>query len=252
MTTRTVVATCAVLLLILLVATVGNPANRHLRGSDTCESLLLWIRYVQAIWQDAGMRFKIKMLVGFYQCLAAVPSVFNVIPPVGLEYLTRWIHLLELPSEVERIFWVPTACLGDYRTRIWASSTWPLAVILSSAVCLIGAELVIRRSADRTLVAARAAVTAGLQRVLPPTLGLTFLVVPSTSTRIFRAFLCETFEYNEDTSRRYLYADLTLSCDSDEYNSTEATAAAMLFLWPVGVPLLYTVLLWASRDALRT
>eukprot|EP00966_Prymnesium_polylepis_P269864 6234160-Prymnesium_polylepis.1 len=88
--------------------------------------------------------------------------------------------------------------------------------------------------------------------MLPVTLGLTFLVVPSTSTRIFRAFLCETFQYDEDTKRRYLYADLTLSCDSDEYRNTQATAFAMLALWPVGIPLLYAVLLWASRDALRT
>ena len=49
--------------------------------------------------------------------------------------------------------------------------------------------------------------------MLPLSLGLTFLVVPSTSTRIFRAFVCETFQYDEDTPRRYLYADLALSCD---------------------------------------
>ena len=96
------------------------------------------------------------------------------------------------------------------------------------------------------------ALAAGLRRVLPLTLGLTFLVLPSTSTRIFRAFLCETFEYDEGVSQRYLYADLTLSCDSDEYESTKATALVMLAVWPVGVPMLYAVLLWASRKALST
>ena len=95
------------------------------------------------------------------------------------------------------------------------------------------------------------ALTAGLQRVLPPTLGLTFLVLPSTSTRIFRAFLCETFEYDEGTSRRYLYADAALSCDSAEYEVTRNTALAMLVVWPLGVPVLYSAVLWMSRDALR-
>jgi len=61
-------------------------------------------------------------------------------------------------------------------------------------------------------------------------------VVPSTSMRIFRSFNCETFEYDQETSRRYLYADLTLSCDSDEYEATQSTAFAMLALWPVGIP----------------
>ena len=146
--------------------------------------------------------------------------------------------------------------LQENRTRIWVGSTWPLVVMFGCAVCLVGAEVVRRcsRADNRSLAARmRAALASGLQRVLPPTLGLSFLVVPSTSTRIFRAFLCETFQYNDHTSRSYLYADLALSsCDSDEYEATKSTAFAMLALWPVGIPLLYASLLWMSRDALRT
>ena len=256
MATRTIIIICAMLLLILLAMISGSAATiGRLKGVDACSTPPPLVRYTQTIWQDAGMRYKVKALVGFYQCIAAVPSVYNVQPPLGLEHLTRWIHLLELPSEFERIFFVPTACLGNYSTRIWVSSIWPLVVILAFVVCFVGAELVQRFSQkdNRSLAASvRTALADGLQRVLPVMLGLTFLVLPSTSTRIFRAFLCETFQYDDDTSRRYLYADLTLSCDSDEYESTKATAFAALVLWPVGMPLLYAVLLWASRDALRT
>jgi len=249
---RTTILVCVMLLLILLAAIGGNPAiTRRLRGLDACDKLWRWAGYAQTIWHQAGMRYKVKLLVGFYQCLAAVPSVYNLQPPLGLEYLTRLIHLLELPSEFERIFVVPTACLGDYSTRIWVGSTWPLVLIVACTVCLFGSEFVQRcgQRDDQTLV--RGALTAGLQRVLPLALSLTFLVLPSTSTRIFRAFLCETFEFDEGTSRRYLYADLTLSCDSDEYESTKATAFVMLAVWPVGVPMLYGVLLWASRESIR-
>jgi hypothetical protein len=49
-----------------------------------------------------------------------------------------------------------------------------------------------------------------------------------------------------------LHADIRLNCDTEEYETTRGTAVAMLFLWPIGVPLLYAVLLWASRAALRT
>eukprot|EP00966_Prymnesium_polylepis_P002190 50331-Prymnesium_polylepis.1 len=170
------------------------------------------------------MRYKVKALVGFYQCIAAVPSVYSVQPPLGLEHLTRWINLLELPSEFERIFLVPTACLGDYSTRIWVGSTWPLVVILACTACLVGAEGM-QRGSQRGNQACVASV---------------------------RIALARPFQYDEDTSRRYLYADLTLSCDSGEYESTQATAFAMLALWPVGIPLLYAGLLWASRDALHT
>jgi hypothetical protein len=124
-------------------------------------------------------------------------------------------------------------------------------------VCFVGTEVARRCSPadDRSLAAhIRDALSTGLQRTLPLTLGLTFLVLPSTSTRIFRAFKCETFQYDDDdgTSRRYLYADLALSCDSDEYEATKTMAFAMLAFWPMGIPLLYVILLWASRDALRT
>eukprot|EP00966_Prymnesium_polylepis_P104511 2420632-Prymnesium_polylepis.1 len=54
--------------------------------------------------------------------------------------------------------------------------------------------------------------------------------------------LYEAFQYDEHTLRRYLYADLTLLCDSDEYEATRTTAFVsfvMLALWPVGTPLLY-------------
>ena len=95
-------------------------------------------------------------------------------------------------------------------------------------------------------------VAAGLRRVLPLALGVTFLVLPSTSTRIFRTFLCESIDYDDDgTTKRYLYADLTLSCSSDEYKATRNTAIAMLLVWPVATPLLYAGLIWASRGALR-
>eukprot|EP00966_Prymnesium_polylepis_P049508 1146164-Prymnesium_polylepis.1 len=235
MTARYSVLVCAMLLLLLVAATGGISSS--VRSSAACSALLRLMRTVQTIWQRAGMRYKIKALVGFYQCLAAVPSVFNVVPPLGLEEYLRWIDLLELPSEFERIFLVPTACLGDYRTRLWLGSTWPVVVTLACAVCLIGLESVraFRQRGDRTLSAPRrvqSVLQAAMRRVLPPTLGLTFLVVPSTSTRIFRAFPCETFEYDQESLRRYLYADLTLSCDSDEYETTRVTAFAMLALWP--------------------
>jgi hypothetical protein len=121
---RSTILLGVMLLLILVIAIGGNPAiTRHVQRVRACSALLRWLGHTQTIWKRAGMRHKLKAFVGFYQCIAAVPSVYNVQPPLGLEHLTRWIHLLELPSEFERIFVVPAACLGDYRTQIWIGST---------------------------------------------------------------------------------------------------------------------------------
>eukprot|EP00966_Prymnesium_polylepis_P089517 2072368-Prymnesium_polylepis.1 len=71
---------------------------------------------MREIWHVAGMRYKFKALLGFYQCMAAIPSGYNVLPPPGLESYTGVIELFEVPSDFENMF-VPAACLGSYRTQ---------------------------------------------------------------------------------------------------------------------------------------
>ena len=254
---RTILVSCMLLLMILAAAAGGRAVQALATSSATDSALQRWTRSVRSILSAAGLRYKVKAFVGFYQCIAAVPSVFNVEPPVGLEDYIQWINLLEVPSELERIF-IPTACVGNYRTRLVIGSTWPLGLVLVSTTLLIGWEwLKARHPKEAPPVATarsiRTVVLTGLRRALPSALALTFLVLPSTSTRIFRTFLCDSIEYEEgEDPKRYLLASLDLSCDSDEYRSTHTIALVMLTLWPVGAPLLYAALLYASRSAFRT
>eukprot|EP00966_Prymnesium_polylepis_P180208 4172821-Prymnesium_polylepis.1 len=204
----------------------------------------------RAIWQAAGMRYKVKALVGFYQCVAAAPSVFDVQPPVGLEEYSKWTILLELPSELENVF-IATSCLGNYHRRVLLGSLWPGGLVLLFALGFVGWDFLRRCSrGDRTPQSSVATVKAGLQRVLPMTLAITFVVVPSTSMRIFRTFVCEPVEYGNGETRRYLKADLSYLCNSDEYEEARSTAFLFIAVWPVGIPVLYMVLLLASRRAL--
>ena len=51
-------------------------------------------------------------------------------------------------------------------------------------------------------------------RTLPLTLVLTFILVPSQATRIFKAFLCEPFPTDDNGgTRRFLHDDLSVDCD---------------------------------------
>ena len=59
------------------------------------------------------MRYKIKLAVGLYQCVAAVPSVFDVVIPPGLEEYTGLVNLMELPSNFDE-FLIATSCFGSY------------------------------------------------------------------------------------------------------------------------------------------
>eukprot|EP00966_Prymnesium_polylepis_P220457 5099410-Prymnesium_polylepis.1 len=126
-----------------------------------------------------------KALVGFCQCISAVPSVFHVVPPVGLEEYTRWIDLLELPADLENIF-ISSACFGEYRKR------HPVVLVSSSPVVL-------------TLVFAAEL----LHGSCPPSPSSSCQARQQGSSRP-----SESIEYGNGQTRRYLVADLALSCDA--------------------------------------
>jgi hypothetical protein len=195
--------------------------------------------------------------VGLYQCVGAVPRVFDVKTPTNLpdEYLTL-VNVLEFSSDFGVDFVVPgAACFGSYQRRLLIGSLWPIVLLLVVAACLVGQELARtrwRRNSARISLGNSSAVCSGLRSALPLVLVTTFVLVPSVATRIFRSFLCDAVEYDPSDVRRYLRDDLDLSCDSQEHDATEWWAAVMLLIWPVGIPVLYLVLLYASRAALRS
>jgi hypothetical protein len=136
-------------------------------------------------------------------------------------------------------------------------STWPICVLLVLGGGCVAWELGLESTRrGRGFTRWKAAALAGLRRSVPPFLLLTFLLVPSSSTRIFKAFLCEPIEYSSDgnstVTRRYLHDSLDVDCDSDEYGAVQSVAVAFVCIWPVGIPLLYALLLWGNRAALRT
>ena len=71
------------------------------------------------------------------------------------------------------------------------------------------------------------------------------------SSAAFRAFSCEEF----DSGRAYLKADWAVECStasrtSDDHEAAKALAYLGILLYPVGVSLLYVLLLVASRNAI--
>ncbi|CAM9570296.1 unnamed protein product, partial [Ectocarpus sp. 6 AP-2014] len=75
---------------------------------------------------------------------------------------------------------------------------------------------------------------------------LTFLVYSSVSSMVFQTFACETL----DDGIEYLRADYRIHCTDDKHRAFEVYAGFMVFVYPVGIPLLYAVLLFQCRDAL--
>ena len=76
---------------------------------------------------------------------------------------------------------------------------------------------------------------------------VTFLVYSSISSTVFQMFACEVL----DDGSNYLRADYRINCDSSKHKELQIYAGFMILLYPVGIPLLYTGLLFRDRTVLR-
>ncbi|KAL1507310.1 hypothetical protein AB1Y20_008156 [Prymnesium parvum] len=151
-------------------------------------------------WQRARMRPKIKALVGFQQCVSAAATVFNVHAPEGTPALVREvIDVAQIQFDFSFVF--PDECLGSYDRRLFIVSAWP--IFLGFALALVNVCLEIAREVRKARIDAprnrqyRDAFWDGLHGVVPTLLVIAFVLVASTATRIFKTFLCVTFEYDE-------------------------------------------------------
>jgi len=192
------------------------------------------------------MRFNLKALVGIYQCVGAVPVVFNVAIPQGLEGYAQWIEVLEVGFGLDAI--IEGTCVGSYSRRLLLASCWPIALLLLATAGCVGWEWTSGRKKKSASLSA--ASVKGLQRVLPFSLVVTFLLVPSTATLIFKTFLCDAYEYSALVTHKYLHDDLKLNCSSSEYAATRNFALVLVCVWPFGVPIAYGLLLLLIKDDL--
>ena len=77
---------------------------------------------------------------------------------------------------------------------------------------------------------------------------LSFLVYSSASSSVFRMFACEHL----DDENEYLRADYRILCTDDKHHALQIFAGIMVLVYPVGIPLMYAILLYRLRGVLRT
>ena len=141
---------------------------------------------------------------------------------------------------------VPGECLeGGFHSRILVRGIGPVTPMV--AVCVIG--WIFSRLQGQSHVSS-------MQNTLPLILFISFVLVAPTSSSIFAAWTCETFALNSiakpPTTTAFLLADLSLKCDSSdaEYARVESLAYVFVGLWPIGVPLLFLLVLLQCRAAI--
>ena len=78
-----------------------------------------------------------------------------------------------------------------------------------------------------------------------------FLTYPSVCSTIFTAFMAENFDAVGEDSARLLRVDRSIDMRSANYQVFWLYAFLMVFVFPIGVPLLYALMLFRSRHELN-
>ena len=149
---------------------------------------------------------------------------------------------------------VPSKCYGTKLHQLIGAAFTPYALFLLLAVEQAVQIAVAARCRGRRHQTSPAALAAsGLRSALPAGLFLSFLLLPSISSLIFRSFLCDAFVYNDatGTTRSYLHSDYSMECGTPSHQRLERWAYGLIPLWPAGVPALYLIFLLACRRTIR-
>ena len=186
-------------------------------------------------WTTFKPHNKLKILIGFYMIATRIEDVYEVELPFGVVRilddfsLVVTLGLSGLSSAHE--------CLGirGYIPElVQFMSMFPVLVLLI-VLWLLG----------RMLCRGRCAASELLETSLPYVLQLGFLVYPIITNKAFEAFSCFKF-----TESQWLKADVTIQCGSPEHVEAKRLAWAAIAIYPVGMILVVSALLFKARRAI--
>lgn len=137
--------------------------------------------------------------------------------------------------------WIPSAwCFVnvDFYDRLLVSTTGPLVALAFLALTFTVAK---KRShgSENALETIR-------HKHMSMVLLVSFLVYSSVSAKVFQTFACEHL----GDGKNYLRADYRIDCDSSKHQAFELFAYVMVAVYPVGIPLFYSHLLYKNRRVL--
>ena len=163
-------------------------------------------------------------------------SVANVTYPDVYQRFLEAVTILNFDS-----LWIPSAgCIVDvdFHGRLLVSTIGPLIALALLATTFAVAK---RRNDGSTTALQKAG-----HRHMSMVLLISFLVYSSVSATVFQAFACEDM----DDGKTFLRADYRIECDSPEHRAFQVYAGIMILVYPVGIPLFYSYLLYRNRRVL--
>ncbi|CAM9547013.1 unnamed protein product, partial [Laminaria digitata] len=175
---------------------------------------------------------KLKILVVVWQILTLSSSITGVEYPESYTIFLSWIEVVNL--DIGHIF--SASCVlpsANFYARLLLTTLTPLVL----AVGLLLTYYVAKRRAG-----------IGSAGVVKKRAAWSRHVFTSASTMVFNTFACDN-AVGDGTS--YLRADYSVSCESSWHTFFKGYATVMIVVYPIGIPVLYAVILWNSRELLN-
>jgi hypothetical protein len=207
---------------------------------------------------------KLKIIVSLSQVVSQMSVNFKVDWPDDFSRLLESLSFVNL-----NIFSFPAVgCLAktNFIGIFLALTSFPLLFGIFVVLCFplfIALGKTLQKgidtplSKDKEKIRTAAANKFALNIIIKICLGILFIVYPSVSNIVLRMFHCRTLANGEE----YLAADLSINCNSNDpisvgpfqtlgYVDYRAWAAVMVCVYPIGVPVLFYLVLFANRAEL--
>lgn len=233
----------------VIAVTLSSKSTRAIFAR--CTDALYVRTFVDDHWSKIQSIFKVWLV--FTQITASLSLAFPavVLPPVVLNYQRRLTVLsLDLISVLRR------ACVANFDHLDLLVGMTLAPITLAAFVVLIGmlARTSISHSAASPADRRRSADVLK-SRVSHILLVFSYVILTSVSRVVLRTFFCDDdfgsrserdgSEYYGDS---YLSVDYSVSCESQRYRNHRLYAAYMLFVYPIGFPLVYFVALFRVKS----
>ena len=212
-------------------------------------------------------------------CPTNLPPLRPATSPPHPQHYYRWTGFLDAIRIDWSAIFLPSGCYGGFDNLLLTQALVPLCALAAIPAITLSVAVLMHYTACKdsrlssTLPLGSLAADAngdkggplrkGLFAALPLVLFASFLLCGTTSSSIFRAWDCVEYESGgaDGAQLAFLRLDPSLRCwatDADgtthltaEYSRVRNAAIAFVAVWPVGLPLLYLLLLIPQRKLLR-
>jgi len=185
-------------------------------------------------WRILSPHVKLKILVGFYLIASVLDKVYEVELPATAKRLFELFHIgITLGFDTGLGALLECFGMGGYISRLAVYMVMPAT--LSLLILLVGV-VYLRRSFSWVSL---------LELTGPSLMQLFFFVYPIVTRLAFGAFSCYEFEEGQ-----WLKEDVSIRCFSDRHRSAQLLASLAIVIYPIGLLLLNSSLLFFARHAI--